>query len=373
MGDFIRVAGKEELQPGQCMKAKVNNQELALFNVDGNFYAIDDMCPHAGGPLSEGFVDGESVICPWHGWEFNVKSGACRVVGLEQKTFPIKVEGDDILVSSEPGPIEDSAGEEVTRRIETAGIRDTEAEADAPQGFVRVAAEGEIAEGRSKLCEINNRHVAVFNIEGKHHAIDDYCPHAGGSLSDGWVEKDCAVCPLHGYEFSLENGQSPYGYLNDTFEVKVENGEVFVCSNPRPEPTKVEAASEEPVTEAGEETPAEEEKESTTANVEQPEATKELTFVRVAAVSELEEKRGKFVEAGKKKVALFKVEDEVYAVDDICPHMGAPLSDGFVEGKSVMCGWHAWEFSLENGECPFGMSIPTYQVKIEGDDILVGV
>ncbi|MDA1137334.1 MAG: Rieske 2Fe-2S domain-containing protein [Planctomycetota bacterium] len=360
MGDLIRVAGKEELQPGQCMKVRVSNQDLALFNVDGKFYAIDDMCPHAGGPLSEGFIDGESVICPWHGWEFNVKSGACRVVGLEQKTYPVQVEGDDILVSTEPSPIEDPADEEVTKSIEATCGQDTQTQADPALEFVRVAAEGEIENGRSKVCEINRRHVAVYNVEGKHHAIDDYCPHAGGSLSDGWVEKNCAVCPLHGYEFSLENGESPYGYINDTFEVKVENGEVFVCTTPRPDPTKVEAASKEI-------------KEEPAVEPEQAKTPGGLTFIRVAAVCELEEKRGKFVEAGKKKVALFKVAEEIYAVDDICPHMGAPLSDGFVEGKSVMCGWHAWEFSLENGECPFGMSIPTYQVKIDGDDVLVGV
>ena len=335
MGDFIRVAGKDELQPGQARKVKVNSQDIALFNIDGDLFAIDDMCPHAGGPLSDGFVDSESVTCPWHGWEFNVKSGACRVVGLEQKTYPVKVEGDDILVSSEPSPVEDPLGKEATQRIEASA---QPAEADAPQGFVKVAAEGEIAEGQSKLCEINKRHVAVFNVDGEHRAIDDHCPHAGGALSDGWVDGDCAVCPLHGYEFSLINGESPFGYINDTYDVKVENGEVFVSTTPRHDAATA-TSSPEPESDSASDGEASEADELTEGAAEQSGPPGELSFVRVAALTELEEGRGKFVEAGSKKVALFKVDGEVYAVDDVCPHMGGPLSDGFVEGKSVMCGW----------------------------------
>ena len=177
---------------------------------------------------------------------------------------------------------------------------------------------------------------------------------------------------MHGYEFSLKNGESPFGYINDTFDVKVENGEVFVSTTPRHDAATAtsSADSESDSASDGEASEAEELPEGASEQTGPP---GELSFVRVAALTALEEGRGKFVEAGSKKVALFKVDGEVYAVDDVCPHMGGPLSDGFVEGKSVMCGWHAWEFSLESGECQLGMCIPTYEVKIEGDDIQVGV
>lgn len=54
-----------------------NDQEIALFNINGKIYAIDNECPHAGGPLAEGDINDTVVKCPWHGWEFDLKTGAC--------------------------------------------------------------------------------------------------------------------------------------------------------------------------------------------------------------------------------------------------------------------------------------------------------
>ena len=75
------------------------NQVVALFNVDGKFYALDGICPHAGGPLGEGELRGTVVTCPWHGWQFDVTTGQhCLNARLMHQTFAVRVEGDDILV-----------------------------------------------------------------------------------------------------------------------------------------------------------------------------------------------------------------------------------------------------------------------------------
>jgi nitrite reductase (NADH) small subunit len=76
MGTLVRVASAEDIPPGSAKLVEVEGRRLAVFNVDGRFYAIDDTCPHRGGPLSEGELEGEVVTCPWHRSTFNVTTGA---------------------------------------------------------------------------------------------------------------------------------------------------------------------------------------------------------------------------------------------------------------------------------------------------------
>ena len=75
MGEFIRVASTDDVKPGNGMVVEMNDKALALFNIDGTIYAIDNTCVHRGGPLGEGDLEGDTVSCPWHGWRFNVRTG----------------------------------------------------------------------------------------------------------------------------------------------------------------------------------------------------------------------------------------------------------------------------------------------------------
>lgn len=75
MAEFIKVATVDELTPGQAKLVEVNDNEIALFNVGGEFHAIDNSCTHVGGPLCEGEVSGNEVICPWHGAAFDIRTG----------------------------------------------------------------------------------------------------------------------------------------------------------------------------------------------------------------------------------------------------------------------------------------------------------
>ena len=75
---------------------------VSIFNVDGKFYAVDDRCPHRGAPLSEGVITGTTVTCPWHGAKFDVTNG--KLVSGAQwslKTYPLKLDGDEIWVDVE--------------------------------------------------------------------------------------------------------------------------------------------------------------------------------------------------------------------------------------------------------------------------------
>ncbi len=100
MGNLIQVAKTDDLEPGQAMLVEVEGKEIALFNCDGVFYAIENECTHEGGPLCEGDIDGEVVICPWHGAEFNVKTGEvlCPPADNPVKSYKVHLEGNSIKI-----------------------------------------------------------------------------------------------------------------------------------------------------------------------------------------------------------------------------------------------------------------------------------
>ncbi len=100
MAQFVKVASAGELAPGSAKQVEVNGKTIALFNLDGNYFAIGNECTHRGGPLAEGLVEGETVTCPWHGGQFNVKTGA--VEGPPPATsvtkYNVRVQGSDIEI-----------------------------------------------------------------------------------------------------------------------------------------------------------------------------------------------------------------------------------------------------------------------------------
>ena len=101
MGDFTKVATTTELGSGAGKKIELNGRDIALFNIGGKFYAIDDTCLHRGGSLSEGSCEDKVVACPWHGWQYDVTTGSCLTnPRAQQQTYEVKVEGNDILIST---------------------------------------------------------------------------------------------------------------------------------------------------------------------------------------------------------------------------------------------------------------------------------
>ena len=99
MAEFVKVAKKSEIPDGEGKLVQVNGKDIALFKHEGKVHAIYSICPHQGGPLDEGGINDGQVMCPWHGWEFSVKTGECSFnPSIKQPLFNVKEEGDDIFV-----------------------------------------------------------------------------------------------------------------------------------------------------------------------------------------------------------------------------------------------------------------------------------
>ncbi|MGQ9571830.1 MAG: non-heme iron oxygenase ferredoxin subunit [Dehalococcoidia bacterium] len=101
MSGYVKVAETGDIPPGRVKVVAVGDKRIALCNVGGEFFAIDDICTHDGGPLDQGELDGDVIECPRHGARFSVRTG--KVLALPAvkplSTYPLTVEGTEIKVA----------------------------------------------------------------------------------------------------------------------------------------------------------------------------------------------------------------------------------------------------------------------------------
>ncbi len=101
--DFVTVARTADVASGTAKAVVVGGREIALFNVGGCFYALDNTCPHQGGPLAEGWIEGTHVTCPWHAWTFKLEDGKMTLGDFASvDVFDVAVEGDVVRVRRQP-------------------------------------------------------------------------------------------------------------------------------------------------------------------------------------------------------------------------------------------------------------------------------
>jgi nitrite reductase (NADH) small subunit len=99
MSRRVLVAEAADIGVGEGRVVEADGKTLALFNVDGAFYALDNACAHRGGPLGEGDLDGTVVVCPWHAWRWDVKTGAnVNNPAVRITCFPVSLDGGRVFV-----------------------------------------------------------------------------------------------------------------------------------------------------------------------------------------------------------------------------------------------------------------------------------
>ncbi len=102
MSKWVKVARASEIGPGQKKIVEADGQLVVVINYEGEYFCIEDVCTHDGGPLGEGMLEGYEIICPRHGARFDVRTGdALKLPAFEPvPTYEVRVEGDDILVEA---------------------------------------------------------------------------------------------------------------------------------------------------------------------------------------------------------------------------------------------------------------------------------
>jgi nitrite reductase (NADH) small subunit len=100
MPEFQKIATVDQLPAeGAAQEFLIGDKTVCIANVNGEYCALDNVCPHRGGPLGQGFVDGNKIVCPWHGWEIEAKTGAANGQPAVA-VYPLRVDGNDVLVKA---------------------------------------------------------------------------------------------------------------------------------------------------------------------------------------------------------------------------------------------------------------------------------
>jgi nitrite reductase (NADH) small subunit len=101
--DFINVASENEVLEGEGLVVRLEGREIALFRIDGEVHAVDNECPHRGGPIGEGLVREGIVTCPWHEWGFEIRTGKCTInPAATLRRHQVRLENGRVLVSRDP-------------------------------------------------------------------------------------------------------------------------------------------------------------------------------------------------------------------------------------------------------------------------------
>jgi len=101
--DWIRLLDVDDLPPGASRECVAGDRIVALYRVGDEFYALDGVCPHQGGPLGKGQLTGCVVTCPWHGWQFDVTTGKSQMIAsIRQAAFAVKTENGGVYVNLSP-------------------------------------------------------------------------------------------------------------------------------------------------------------------------------------------------------------------------------------------------------------------------------
>jgi NAD(P)H-dependent nitrite reductase small subunit len=95
-----RCGPAAELPPGASKVVEVKDHVVAIFNLNGEFYALDNVCPHQGGPLGEGYLEETGVVsCPWHAWNFDIRTGVSPIdPEVKVRCYPVRVESGELIV-----------------------------------------------------------------------------------------------------------------------------------------------------------------------------------------------------------------------------------------------------------------------------------
>ncbi len=218
---WIAVAKRSELKPDSAKAVKAGGQNLTVVTTAQGVFALDSACPHEGGPLGEGTVQGTTLTCPLHAWQFDCATGVCAAEPRSPvRTYPVKIDGDAVLV-------------DVSER--TAAPVAAAAAAPAPEAgaWHPVAPLSSLKPGTVRKVLVGQRALALACTSAGTFAVDDACAHEGGPLSEGTLDGATLTCPLHGWQYQCGTGVclTTPGKRQTAHETRIENGQVWVRLN----------------------------------------------------------------------------------------------------------------------------------------------
>lgn len=218
----VLAAKTSEIPEGQRKLVQVNDLSIGIFHHQGEWYALRNHCLHRGGPVATGELRGETLTCPWHGYQYDLTSGALLAdPSVHLDRYPVAIREDDLYLTV-PVIVTEPVGDLFLP--------------DPPGGTISALKENEfpasdLKPGNARRVMVDGVRVAVYNVGGTFYATADICTHEGGPLSEGWLEGMNIVCPWHESCFRVDTGAvvcSPATRPVKTYRVEVSEGVVRV-------------------------------------------------------------------------------------------------------------------------------------------------
>jgi len=196
----IHVGREDEIPEGQRKLIQLGKVSIGVFHHKSGWYALRNQCLHAGGPVATGVLTGDTLTCPWHGYQYNVTSGRLLVdPSAKLETYPVILKAGEVfidvpetLVNPEEQPPAQPVPEQAAKK---------QVELQKNEFLV-----GDVPPGKTALVIVADEPVAIYNVDGKFYATSNTCTHAGGPLSKGKLTGDTIVCPWHGSCFDVTSG-----------------------------------------------------------------------------------------------------------------------------------------------------------------------
>jgi nitrite reductase/ring-hydroxylating ferredoxin subunit/hemoglobin-like flavoprotein len=223
----IKVGAAADIPVGERRIVNLDGAlSLGIFHLDSGWYAIKNSCQHRGGPVATGELEGTTITCPWHGFQYDVTNGELLVdCHAKLETYPVVVQDEDVFVrvpfTVVPVPAAESVAVPADTTSPTAPEPSPPAQSLKPNEFIAA----DIAAGACKTVDVNGTEVAVFNVNGAFVAVQNECTHAGGPLCEGTLDGSVVTCPIHRAQFDVITGavlRKPAREPLQTFTVKVD-------------------------------------------------------------------------------------------------------------------------------------------------------
>jgi nitrite reductase/ring-hydroxylating ferredoxin subunit len=211
----VPVAPADEIPNGSRKIIRVDDFSIGVFHHNNKWYALRNYCLHAGGPVATGNLDGDTLTCPWHGFQYCVTNGELLVdPALKLENFEVMIKDGQIYVK-----VPEGGG------VDPLKVQEAKPVAEKPKLKANEFFVDQISPGQTLAVYLNGHAVAVYNVEGEFYATSDECTHAGGPLSEGKLEGSKVICPWHGSCYDVKTGAvlcEPAEDPVQTFKVTIE-------------------------------------------------------------------------------------------------------------------------------------------------------
>jgi nitrite reductase/ring-hydroxylating ferredoxin subunit len=200
----VVVAQLADIPDGERKIVQVDGLSIGVFHHKGSWYALRNSCLHRGGPVATGNLVDDKIICPWHGFTYDVTNGQLLTdPSARLEMYPVTVRDGEVYLRIPVFYTPPVATEPLEEIVVKGSTMPAETKVPAENEFLLK----DVLPGKIKLVHLNGQRVAVYNVDGAYYATEEECTHSGGPLSEGELEGNVVTCPWHYSCFDVTTGR----------------------------------------------------------------------------------------------------------------------------------------------------------------------